>query len=60
MSSQCGNLGAAAETLDVARLLKANTRSERVLSLARIGNYFIQIARYSLDSAFSALAALPI
>lgn len=51
--------GAAAETLEIARLLKANTRAERVLSLARIGNYFLQIAHCPLAAAFAALAALP-
>jgi len=51
--------GAAAETLDIARQLKANTRAERVLSLARIGNYFLQLAHCSLETAFAALAALP-
>lgn len=51
--------GAAAETTGIAAMLKANTRQERVLSLARIGNYFIQIAACTIDSAFAALAALP-
>lgn len=51
--------GAAAETLGIDRMLQANTSRERVLSLARIGNYFIQIARCTLDTAFAALAALP-
>lgn len=51
--------GAAAETLGIDRMFKANTSEERVLSLARIGNYFIQIARCTLDTAFQALAALP-
>lgn len=51
--------GAAAESLDIARLLKANTRTDRVMSLARIGNYFIQIAGCPLETAFGALAALP-
>jgi hypothetical protein len=51
--------GAAAETLDIARLMKANTREERVMSLARIGNYFLQIAKCPLETAFDALAALP-
>jgi hypothetical protein len=51
--------GAAAETLGIARMLKANTSQERVLSLARIGNYFIQIGQCSLDTAFGALADLP-
>ena len=51
--------GAAAETVGVDRLFKANTSEERVLSLARIGNYFIQILKCSLDTALKALAALP-
>jgi len=51
--------GAAAETLDIARLMKANTREERVMSLARIGNYFLQIAKCPLEMAFDALAQLP-
>ena len=51
--------GAAAETLGIARMLQANTSKERVLSLARIGNYFLQIAKCPLDIAFEALAALP-
>jgi hypothetical protein len=51
--------GAAAETLGIAQQLKANTRPERVLSLARIGNYFLQLSRCNLATAFRALAALP-
>lgn len=51
--------GAAAETLGIDRMLQANTSRERVLTLARIGNYFIQIARCTLQDAFGALAALP-
>lgn len=51
--------GAAAETLDIARQLKANTRAARVMNLARIGNWFLQIYKYSLTRAFAALQALP-
>jgi len=51
--------GAAAETLQIDRQLKANTRPERVMSLARIGNHIIQLARCSLEQAFTALRALP-
>lgn len=51
--------GAAAETLGIARLLQANTSHERVLSLARIGNYFLQIARHALDDALRQLATVP-
>ena len=51
--------GAAAETFDIARLFKANTRAERVMNLARIGNYFLQLYHCSLSQAFSALQSLP-
>ncbi len=51
--------GAAAESLDIARLYKANTRSERVMALARLGNHMIQLSLCSLAVAFQALAALP-
>lgn len=51
--------GAAAETFDIAQKLKANTRAERVMNLARIGNYFLQLYRCSLKDAFAALQALP-
>lgn len=51
--------GAAAETFDIARRLKANTRAERVMNLARIGNYFLQLYRCSLKEAFAALQDLP-
>ena len=51
--------GAAAESLDIDRLYKANTRRERVMALARIGNHMIQLSLCSLAVAFSALAALP-
>jgi hypothetical protein len=51
--------GAAAETFEIAQKLKANTRADRVLNLARIGNYFLQLYRCSLKEAFTALQALP-
>lgn len=51
--------GAAAETFGIAQKLKANTRAERVLNLARIGNYFLQLYHCSLKDAFDALQALP-
>lgn len=51
--------GAAAETLDIARQLKANTRPERVMNLARIGNYFLQLYECPLSKAFKALQMLP-
>lgn len=51
--------GAAAESFNIAQQLKANTRPDRVLNLARIGNYFLQLYRCSLKEAFSALQALP-
>jgi hypothetical protein len=51
--------GAAAETLNIAQQLRANTRAERVMTLARIGNYFLQLYQCSLRQAFAALQALP-
>lgn len=51
--------GAAAESVDIDRHYKANTRSDRVMSLARLGNYFIQIVSCPIDVALSCLAALP-
>lgn len=51
--------GAAAEQLDLDRLLKANTSRERVLNLARMGNYFLQIARCRIQLAVAILAAMP-
>ncbi len=38
---------------------KANTVSERVLSLARIGNYFLQTAQAAIPYAIVALLELP-
>lgn len=51
--------GAAAETLEIDRLLKANTVSERVMNLARLGVYFLQLSHCSIDFALAALLALP-
>jgi hypothetical protein len=51
--------GAAAETLQVDRQLKANTVNERVMNLARMGNYFLQLAHCTLDFALQSLHALP-
>lgn len=51
--------GAAAETFGIDQQLKANTRTERVMNLARIGNYFLQLYRLSINKAFKALRALP-
>jgi hypothetical protein len=51
--------GAAAETAGIGEQLKANTVTERVLSLARIGNYFLQTAEVAIPYAIAALLALP-
>jgi len=53
--------GAAAETLGIAQRLKANTRAERVLNLARIRNYFyfLQLFDYGIKQAMIALKELP-
>ena len=51
--------GAAAETAGLGDKLKANTVQERVLSLARIGNYFLQIAQIAITKAMNALLELP-
>jgi len=51
--------GAAAETQGLGDQLKANTVSERVLSLARIGNYFLQTAQLAIPYAIQALLELP-
>lgn len=51
--------GAAAETFGIDARLKANTRKDRVMNLARIGNYFLQLYRCNLKHAFDALQALP-
>lgn len=51
--------GAAAETENIADQLKANTEATRVMALARIGNYFIQIAFMSISVAIVYLNSLP-
>ena len=51
--------GAAAETEGLGDELKANTVAERVLSLARIGNYFLQTAQIAITCAILALPDLP-
>ena len=51
--------GAAAESAGIADQLKANTVNERVLSLARIGNYFLQTAQVSIAYAIDVLLELP-
>jgi hypothetical protein len=51
--------GAAAETENVADQLKANTETTRAMSLARIGNYFIQVACISVSVAIEHLNRLP-
>lgn len=51
--------GAAAETAGIGEQLKANTVEKRVLSLARIGNYFLQTAHLAIPIAIKALLELP-
>jgi len=51
--------GAAAERAGLGEELKANTVEERVLSLARIGNYFLQTAQLAISIAILALLELP-
>ena len=51
--------GAVAESIGVDKMWKANTNPERVMTLARIGNYFIQIANCSIQFALATLATLP-
>ena len=50
--------GAVAESAGLGDQLKANTVSERVLSLARIGNYFIQTTQIAISIAILALLEL--
>ena len=50
--------GAAAESAGLGEKLKANTVTERVLSLARIGNYFLQTAQIPIACAIAALLDL--
>lgn len=51
--------GAAAEASGFDELLKANTVNDRVMSLARIGNYFMQTCQWGIERAFCALLKLP-
>jgi len=51
--------GAAAEALGYDTLLKANTENNRVMTLARIGNYFMQTCQWGIERAFRALWRLP-
>ncbi len=51
--------GAAAEKAGLGEKLKANTVEKRVLSLARIGNYFLQQAQLAMPKAIRALRELP-
>lgn len=50
--------GAAAESAGLGEQLKANTVAERVLSLARIGNYFLQTAQVAITYAINELLDL--
>lgn len=51
--------GAVAESQGLGDALKANTVVERVLSLARIGNYFLQSAHVAITYALKMLLDLP-
>lgn len=51
--------GAAAESAGLGDQLKANTVAERVLSLARIGSYFLQTAQVAIPYAIAYLLDLP-
>jgi len=51
--------GAAAEAAGLGDQLKANTVRKRVLSLARIGNYFLQTATIAIPIAIQALLEIP-
>ena len=51
--------GAAAESAGLGEQLKANTVEQRVLSLARIGNYFLQTAQVAIPIAILTLLELP-
>jgi len=52
-------IGATAESEGLGDQLKANTVQERVLSLARIGHYFLQTATIAIPIAIQALLELP-
>lgn len=51
--------GATAEAQGLGEQLKANTVQHRVLSLARIGHYFLQTATIAIPIAIQALLELP-
>lgn len=51
--------GSVAEQQGIADQFKANTVHERTLSLARLGNYFIQIATVPITYAIQQILALP-
>jgi len=51
--------GAIAEHTKLANTLKANTVDYRVMSLARIGNYCIGLASWTIHQALTALGRLP-
>lgn len=51
--------GAAAEASGFDDLLKANTENSRVLSLAKVGNYFLQVAQWEIGRALKLLMKLP-
>ena len=52
-------IGAAAESEGLGDQLKANTVHERVLSLARIGHYYLQTATIAIHIAIKVLLELP-
>jgi len=51
--------GAVAERTGLGHKLKANTVDDRVLSLARIGNYYLQTATTAITCAVQALLEIP-
>lgn len=50
--------GAVAESAGLGDKLKANTVTERVLNLARIGNYFLQSSQVPIPCAMQAMIDL--
>ena len=51
--------GAAAEKAGLDRHMRQDTGSSRAMNLARLGNYFLQIASLAIPIALAALNALP-
>ena len=51
--------GAAAESQGIGEEFKANTRAERVMALARLGNYVMQIIQCPLSVAIDQLRKMP-